>query len=339
MVELWFYSGRLGNCMFMHAFTKIISDTLQVKANIPKGTEIQGFPIISKESSFAKNHEDKYEWGKKDFFINQKTIVQDNDNMQWFIEKNFQGKKIESYDDMIKIQNVINTPDIEKKWIVLLGNFELGENYTPYRNKLKKWFKYPKIDLTKFEFFKLHPSFEEGEWFVFYDFQGISNDDLLISLRLEDYTDKTNLDRFLGFDYFRIILENTKYNKVYIITNPSSIGHNEEYKYLKEFKSFDPIFVRVYEPVMSMAFASQFNNIAISQSTYSWWLAFLSDADNIYYPIPKTGPFSLNDDNYKGCDLRVASKSFKYVDYSSNRIMPDNYYTLIDYKNSTWKII
>jgi hypothetical protein len=335
MVELWFYSGRLGNCMFMYSFTKILSDILQVKANLPKGTEIQGFPRIAKESMLAKNHNDKYEVGKN-FCINPKTINTENDNMEWFIAKNFRGEKLESYDDILKIEDIIKLSNIDDKWIVLLGNFELAENYTPYRNKLKKWFKYPKIDLKKFEFFKLHPLFENGEWFIRYDYKGITDKDLVISLRLEDYTNDQNIDRFLGFDYFKIILENVEFNNLYVITNPNSIGHNSEYKYLKEFAEFDPIFVRTYEPVMSMAFASKFNQIAISQSTYSWWLAFLSEADNIYYPIPKVGPFSLNDSNYKGCDLRVSRKEFKYVDYTKREILPNDYYKFIDYKNSTW---
>jgi len=335
MVELWFYSGRLGNCMFMHAFTKIISDTLQIKANLPKGTEIQGFPLIRQESISVKQHDHKYTCGE-DFVENPKTLRQENDNMEWYIEKNFQGKKMEGYEDFIKISDIISKPDIDKKWLVLLGNFELGENYTPYRNKLKKWFKYPELDLSKFEFFKLHPLLDKGDYFIGYDYKGITSNDLVISLRLEDYTTKNNFDRFLGYDYFKIILNNIRYDKLYIITNPGSIGHNDQYKYLKEFLPHDPIIVRVYEPVQSMAFGSQFNNIAISQSTYSWWLAFLSNAENIYYPIAKEGPFALNDDNHRGCDLRVMSKDFKYVDYKQRRILPKNYYKLIDYKNSSW---
>lgn len=335
MVELWFYSGRLGNCMFMHAFTKIISDTLQVKANLPKGTEILGFPLIEEESKSAINHDDKYTWGEG-FIENTKTISNDNDNMEWFLEKNFQGKQINGYEDLLKISEIISRPDIDKKWSVLLGNFELGENYTPYRNKLKKWFKYPDIDLSLFEFFKLHPLLDNGDYFVRYEFEQITSKDLVISLRLEDYTISQNLDRFLGFDYFQIILENTEFDNLYIITNPGSIGHNDQYQFLKEFASFDPIIVRVYNPVMSMAFGSQFNNIAISQSTYSWWLAFLSNAENIYYPIPKYGPFALNDKKHRGCDLRVKSKDFKYVDYDKREILPFDYYKFIDYDNSCW---
>lgn len=337
MVELWFYSGRLGNCMFMYAFTKIIANTLQVKANIPKGTEITEFPVIAEESKDVNFHMDKYDWGV-DFNQNPKTVDSENDNMAWFIEPNFNGKKIEKYEDSITINKVLNTPDIDKKWIVLLGNFERGENYYPYRNILKKWFKFPEIDLSKVEFWKLHPELGESQYFIHQPYEEIYPEDLVISLRLEDYTCEPNLDRLLDFDYFSIILENTTFRKLYIITNPGSIGHNNQYEYLKKFYKYDPIFVRIYNyPVLSLAFGAQFNNIAISQSTYSWWMAFLSDATNIYYPIPEKGPFSLTDTNFTGVDLRIPSKDFKYVDYKSRTILPSDYYTKIDYINSTWK--
>lgn len=336
MVELWFYSGRVGNCMFMHAFTRIIANTLQVKALFPKGTEITEFPVIQEESYPAKHHTDKYSWGDN-FKENFKTLVNENDNMVWLIEPNFNGGKIEKYEDFITIQKVLNTPDIDRKWIVLLGNFELGENYFPYRNQLKQWFKFPKIELSKIEMWKLHPELGKDQYFIHQPYESIHPDDLVISLRLEDYTTTENLDRLLDFDYFKIILESRKFRKVYIITNPGSIGHNEQYKYLKEFYEYDPIFVRIYDkPVMSLAFGAQFNNIAISQSTYSWWLGFLSNASTIYYPIPKQGPFSLQDPNFRGTDLRIPSRDYIYVDYSTRTILPEDYFSKIDYKNSTW---
>ena len=145
-----------------------------------------------------------------------------------------------------------------------------------------------------------------------------------------------NKDRLLDYDYFKIILESKKWNNIYIITNPGSIGHNDQYTYLKEFKDYDPIIVRCYDPVMSMGFGAMFNNIAISQSTYSWWVGFLSNAENIFFPIPRSGPFSLS--NVYACtDLRISSHEYKYVDYETRSILNNDYYTKIDYINKAWK--
>lgn len=336
MVELWFYSGRIGNCMFAYAFNRCLAHTLKLQCELPKGTEITGFPNVANDSISVDHHEGKYRINTE-YPINPRTIENENDNMLWLIEKQFQGGKLASYHDCLRLDKVLEIPNIEKRWIVTLGNFEIGEQYLPYRDKLREWFKFPEIDYSKFEFFKIHKDLGNPNYYNHVPFEGITKDDLLISLRLEDYTSPQNLDRFLGYDFFKIVLESRKWNRVYILTNPGSIGHNNQYDYIKEFFDFDPILVRCYEPVMSMGFGAQFNNIAISQSTYSWWLGFLSNAENMYYPIPKIGPFALDDPKYYGTDLRIASPDFKYVDYEKRIILPDDYYTKIDYINKKWK--
>ena len=335
MTELWFYSGRVGNCMFMYAFTRLVADMLGTKANLPKGTEITEFPLIGEDTKNIPKHDDKGDVGEG--VTNIRTVKDENDNMAWFLDPAFSGKPVNSFSDIVTIEKIMKTPDVYKKWLVLLGNFEVGQNYYQYRNKLRKWFAFPEIDLTKFEFFKLHPDLGNPNWFQRVEFEGVQPDDLVISLRLEDYTIQQHLDRLLTYDYFKIILESRKFNKVYIITNPGSIGHNNQYQYLKEFFPYDPIFVRIYDrPIMSMAFGAQFSNIAISQSTYSWWVAFLSHAKTIYYPIAEVGPFSLTDDRYPSCDLRVPCSEFIYVDYKERKILPNDQYLKIDYVNSTW---
>lgn len=336
MVELWFYSGRIGNCMFGYAFNRCIADSLQLKCELPKGTEITGFPLIAQESIDVLDHDKKYVTNKQ-WKENPRTIVGDNDNMSWFIEKQFQSSRIESYTEAITIEKVLSTPNIGNKWIVTLGNFEMGNQYVPYRDKLKEWFEFPTYDRSKFEFFRIHPDLGNPNYYTHIDCPEITKDDLLISLRLEDYTVPQNLDRLLTYDFFKIVLESRKWNNVFILTNPGAIGHNAQYDYIKEFYPHDPILVRCYEPVPSMGFGAQFNNIVISQSTYSWWLGFLSNAENIYYPIPKVGPFSFDDPKYKGTDLRVPTPDFKYVDYSKGIILPDDFYKKIDYVNKKWE--
>jgi hypothetical protein len=43
-----------------------------------------------------------------------------------------------------------------------------------------------------------------------------------------------------------------------------------------------------------MAFVTRFDRIAISESTYSWWAAYLSNASEVYYPISKRGLWGVN---------------------------------------------
>lgn len=344
MVELWFYSGRLGNCMFAYAFNRCIADTLKLRCNLPLGTEITKFPGIAEDAIadglevIVDNHDKKYNI-YHDYPENPRTIENENDNMIWHLEKHFQSQTITSYSEVETIQKILRKPDAGKKWIVTLGNFETGEQYVPYRNKLKEWFRFPQIDLNQLEFWKLHPNLAKdgGSWFNRIQPPEITKDDLFISWRLEEYIKPPHDDRLLTYDYFEIILKSRKWNNVIIMTNPGSIGHNENYyKLLAEFFPYDPIFVRCYEPVMSMAYGAQFNNIALSQSTYSWWIAFLSNAENVYHPIAKEGPWSLTDERYKMVDLRVPLLEWKYVDYENKLILPDEYYCRIDYENKKW---
>lgn len=335
MLELWFYSGRLGNCMFQYAFNRCIADTLDMNLQIPKGTEITGFPRIAKDSIGVNSHKDTYEIAG--YIKNKKNKLSNNDNMLWFIENQFNNKPILNYYDNIIIANILNHYDIDQKYIVTAGNFEIGHQYLPYRNKILQWFTFPSVDLSLFEFFRIDSNFGlDNKFYQRCECPTITSNDLLISLRLEDYIHTNNLDRLLTFDYFKIILSSRDWNNIFILTNPSSIGHNVEYNYIKQFYEHNPILIRCYDPVQSLAFGSQYNNIAISQSTYSWWLAFLSIAETIYYPISKSGPFSLNDKKYLCTDLRVPSSKFIYVDYETQTILPKTYYQQIDYINKSW---
>ena len=222
MVELWFYSGRIGNCMFAYTFNRCIADTLELKCSLPKGTEITGFPNIKHDSTGIDHHEGKYTIYNR-YPENPRVKISDNDNMVWLMENQFRGGQIENYEQCLKISNVVTMPDIRSKYIVTLGNFETAEQYLPYRQKIKDWFKFPEIDWNKFEFFKLHTDLGNINYFTGVTFPGITDDDLLISLRLEDYTTEKNFDRLLLYDFFEIILKSRKWNHVYILTNPGYV--------------------------------------------------------------------------------------------------------------------
>jgi hypothetical protein len=111
MVELWFYSGRIGNCMFAYAFNRCIADTLELQCQLPKGTEITGFPNIANDSDYIDNHEEKYTLYEDVYKNNPKTIYNDNDNMSWFIEEQFKGNEVKTYNDILTISKVLSTPD------------------------------------------------------------------------------------------------------------------------------------------------------------------------------------------------------------------------------------
>ena len=147
----------------------------------------------------------------------------------------------------------------------------------------------------------------------------ICPDDLVISLRLGDFLRpiiKTNPPhRLLLHDYFKLILANCKYSRLFITSDEPF------HPFVNEFKRYGPILVHNESPLSTMAFVTRFNKIAISQSTYSWWCAYLSRAAEVYYPIPRTGPWSVSTEwTVPDLYLRIHSEAYRYVHYASGEI-------------------
>jgi hypothetical protein len=83
----------------------------------------------------------------------------------------------------------------------------------------------------------------------------------------------------LPFSYYRTILEQQKWDNIYIVTEDPD----------------DPMVLKLAEQfsaqVQSSSVADDFNflmsstNVVLSVSTFSWWAAWLSDAKTIFFPI------------------------------------------------------
>jgi len=187
-------------------------------------------------------------------------------------------------------------------------------NFDSYRGELRNIFKLPTFDLAEYKMSKIG----DGQY-VPVNIDPVSKRDLVISLRLGDFLHppcKTNPPhRLLLHDYFKIVIANCKYERLFITSDEPF------HPFVNEFKPYDPILVTNENPLSTMAFVAQFDKIAISQSTYSWWCAYLSAAAEIYYPIPKAGPWSVATpwsppDLY----LRPHTNAYKYVHYASGEI-------------------
>jgi len=62
--------------------------------------------------------------------------------------------------------------------------------------------------------------------------------------------------------------------------------------------------------IEDFCFMMSFNNIVLAQSTFSWWASFLSDAKNIFFPIPQKGVWSKHRPDI---DLTVSEDRYIYV--------------------------
>ena len=114
-----------------------------------------------------------------------------------------------------------------------------------------------------------------------------TTDGLFIHIRLGDLLDSTNI-KPLNVEYYEKCIEKASEKNIFISSdtpNHPMIQHLVDKYAAKRFISINP--------VESIKFGRSFSKIATSFGTFSWWIAFLSGHNNIFYPSPQNpGNFS-----------------------------------------------
>ena len=125
----------------------------------------------------------------------------------------------------------------------------------------------------------------------------INNNKLVLHIRETDYI---NLNCFLGYDFYKHLINETGFTDVIIVTDNSNCetvqkllaegctlntqGCVDKFSHISDQRSMHDFFTLTYS-----------ENIAISQSSYSWWTAFLGDHKNIFFPYKNnTGMWKIN---------------------------------------------
>ena len=194
-------------------------------------------------------------------YISCKKIESSNHNGLGHIHKT----TVESYQSKWNFDNIIKRCLEVYCGNVLYENqkglyFE-HEYYKPYKSRIKEFFKIKKIDV------------------------GQTNNDVLIHVRLGDCIDQFPDNPFvMPPEYYHKALSCIDFDKVFIITNPESVNN----KFLKNFDKYDPTILGGTE-IEDFRAMTSFKKIIMSQSTFSWWGAFLSTADLIFTPVPQPG--------------------------------------------------
>lgn len=212
----------------------------------------------------------------------------------------------------------------QEKPIRLAAHLENVTNFSQRASEIRELYYLPEVDFNSYRFFKRGKRDYEP-----IQCADIRESDVVISLRLGDFlrpfTKVNPPHRLLLYDYFRLILDRISFDRLFITSdepfNP----------FVNEFYPYDPILVTNESPSKTMALVKRFSTILISQSTYSWWCAFLSKANRVYFPIPKTGPWSVGTPfAVADLDMRVNEERYRYVSYEtgemySYREIPDRF--------------
>ena len=152
--------------------------------------------------------------------------------------------------------------DRSKRKIVLDGFFQEYEYYKPYKSLIRdNWLS---MDIGPKE--------------------RVTPDDVVVYVRRGDYIRD---GAALPFSYYDECLSKARYDRVFICTD------DPKDPFISLFKRYNAIIHHTAGDYLAdFRFMAGFNKIIQSASSYSWWAAFLSNAGEIYCPIPLKGHWS-----------------------------------------------
>lgn len=164
--------------------------------------------------------------------------------------------------------------------IVLGGYFQRSEYYLPYRERIRRWFELPAA---------------AGETVP-------GPRDIVLHLR-RSY-DMRVLDRMLALDFYEQILAGETWDRVLVC----GLGIDERTR--ARLARFRPEYPEL-DAFATLRLLTRARRIAIANSTFSWWGAWLSEADTIWFPRPVRGIWSPERPEIA---LEVPEPRYRYVD-------------------------
>jgi len=140
--------------------------------------------------------------------------------------------------------------------VIIDGFFQRYEHYRQYKNVIKeKW-------LCMDEKIKVK-----------------NHEDAVVHIRRGDYT---QCGYALTADSYHKMIRSIDFKDLYIVTDGLSDS------FMSNFKTYNPKIISSSQ-TSDFKFLMSFDKIILSQSTFSWWAAFLSDASTIVVPETTDG--------------------------------------------------
>lgn len=197
--------------------------------------------------------------------------------------KSFQGqKKIWLHGQKVNL-DFLAEPNPEYH-IVLAGYFQRFEYYEKFTDTIREWLY---VDDLR---------------------EDVSPNDLVVGIRRgKDYIPQHGLP----LSYYEQAITLMDFERMYICSNTSD-------PFIRHFQKKYGAIVRPPDALDNLRFIKSFNKIIISNSTFLWWAAYLSNAEQIIMPIPGNG-FWSTDPISKNIDLKIPFPNFKYVEADKYR--------------------
>lgn len=134
------------------------------------------------------------------------------------------------------------------------GYFQRYENIKKRKNDIKKWFKMECKSPIRVE-----------------------KNDLVMHIRRGAFGFPVSVTP--NYQFYDDFISKNRYNKIILCT---CSFHDEYFNFLKKYSN---VVYANYNEIETFSIIRSANNIIMSPSTFSWWGAFLSEAEKIYYPM------------------------------------------------------
>lgn len=188
------------------------------------------------------------------------------------------GEQAEWHGHGINLERVLRTGHGQR--IVLRGYFQRSEYYLPYRERIRRWFRLPAADDER------RPGLR----------------DIVVHLR-RSY-DMRVLDRMLSLRFYEQALEAASFDRVLVC------GLGIDAATRARLARFRPEYLDL-DALATLRLLQRAHNIVLANSTFSWWGAWLSDAERIWFPRPVRGIWSPERPDMA---LEVPEARYHYID-------------------------
>jgi hypothetical protein len=165
----------------------------------------------------------------------------------------------------------------------------------------------------RYEYYKPYKNLIKNDWLLI-DIEvndRIEPDDVVVCIRRDDYVSGGYA---LPFSYYKEALSRLRYRKIFVCTD--SVND----PFISLFKLKYNAVVRPTNTLDTFKLISLFSKIIISNSTFYWWAAFLSNAKEIYSPLPLRGYWSRETPEI---DLKIGDED-RYIYMKCKDIYKEN---------------